>query len=218
MDEVCAKGGRMRKLFAIAAVLLFATTARAQFLGQLSHARVLDQGGGLIGGNVGIYDDNAVAAFGQYRYGLTDLIDAGFKLGFLDPGGSGGTGIAVQGDGRYQLLFQKLKDPLDLSLGGGVEFFFGEDLTITSFLFNGMVSHRLESANGRGITPYGRAQLRAERISVDVGPRNVADTDLEFGLNGGAEFEVAPALALAAELQLDTSVDFGLLFGLNYRF
>lgn len=208
----------MRKLLATAAILLLATSAQAQFLGQLSHARVLEQGSSLIGGYAGIYDDNAVAAFGQYRYGFNNAIDGGFKLGFLDPGSRAGTGIAVGGDARYQILHQKLRDPLDLSLGGGLEFFFGDNFTLFSVQFNGMTSYRFESATGRGMTPYGRAQLRAERVSVDVGPGNGANTEMEFGINGGGEFEIAQAIALVGELQLDSSIDFGLLFGLNYRF
>ncbi len=210
----------MKKLFAAAAIVLAASSAQAQFLAQMSHARVLDQGGSLIGGYAGIYDNDAVGFFGQYRNGFANSIDGGFKLGFLDPGSGADGGIAIQGDLRYQLLHQKLRDPLDLSLGGGAEFFFGDNFTIISLLFNGMGSYRFESAAGRGVTPYGRAQLRVERVSVDFGPPigEAADTDMEFGLNGGGEFEIAQAIALVGELQLDSSVDFGLLFGLNYRF
>ncbi len=217
----------MRKLFAFALVLLIATTARAQFLGQLTDARVQDQGRSQLGGYVGIYDDDVFSIFGQYRYGFARAIDGGFKIGFVDASG-GESGIAVAGDARYQLLHQKpagpqqAGDPLDLSLGGGLEFYFGDFISVFSIEFNGMVSHRFSSASGRGITPYGRAQIRMERISVDVGPPfgDISDTEGEFGINAGAEFEFAQQLSAAGELQLDSSelADFGLLFGLNYRF
>jgi len=201
----------MKKLFACAAVLMLATSAQAQFLGQLTDARVQDQGRSFMGGYVGIYDDNAFSAFGQYRYGFGPSVDGGFKLGFLDAGSE--TGIAVAGDARYQLLHQKAADPLDLSLGGGVELFFGRDFSIFSIQFNGMVSHRYVSASGRGITPYGRAQVRAQREG-----NGVSDTEGEFGINAGGELEFAQGLSAVAELQLDSKVDFGLIFGLNYRF
>jgi hypothetical protein len=152
----------MRKLIVFAAVLLLATSAQAQFLGQMSHARVQEQGSSLIGGYAGIYDDNAVSFFGQYRFGMASYLDGGFKLGFLDPGSGADAGIAVQGDLRYQILHQKLRDPLDLSLGGGAEFFFGDNFTVISFLFNGMGSYRFAQANGRGCSRHGPG-IRAER-------------------------------------------------------
>lgn len=204
----------MRKLSAFALVLLFATTARAQFLGQLSDARVQDQGRSLVGGYIGIYDDDVFSVFGQYRYGLARAVDGGIKAGFVDaPGGE--SGIAMAGDARYQLLHQKAADPVDVSIGGGLEFYFGDAVTVVSFQFNGMVSHRFVSASGRGITPYGRAQVRLERIG-----NGGSDTDGEFGINAGAEIEFAQGISAVGELQLDSSplADFGLIFGLNYRF
>jgi len=61
--------------------------------------------------------------------------------------------------------------------------------------------------------------VRIERTSVDLGPfGDVSNTDGEFGVNMGGEFEVAQAISAVAELQLDSDVDFGLLVGLNYRF
>jgi hypothetical protein len=212
----------MRKLFAAALVLLFATSARAQFLGQMTDARVLDQGHSLMGGYVGIYDDDGLALFGQYRYGFSRDIDGGFKLGFVDVGPEDGIGVA--GDARYQVLHQKpatpqrAGDPVDLSLGGGVELFFGDVFSIFSIQFNGMVSHRFVSASGRGMTPYGRAQVRIQRVGVDTPAGDFSDTEGEFGINAGGELEFSQGLSAVAELQLDSDVDFGLLFGVNYRF
>ena len=212
----------MRKLFALALVLLYATTARAQLLGQLTDARVQDQGHSLLGGYVGIYSDDVMSFFGQWRYGISNGIDAGAKLGFVDLNG-GESGIGVAGDVRYQLLHQRpattqqAANPVDLSLGGGLEFYFGDVFSIFSVQFNGIVSHRFTSTGGRGMTPYGRAQLRMEHVSVDGGG---SDTDAEFGIHAGGEFEFAQQLAVVGELQLDSSelADFGLIFGVNYRF
>ncbi|MCI0330247.1 MAG: hypothetical protein L0196_04750 [candidate division Zixibacteria bacterium] len=214
----------MRKVFALALVLLFAATARAQFLGQMMDARVLDQGRSFMGGYVGIYDDDALAVFGQYRYGFARDVDGGFKLGFVDVGPEDGIGVA--GDARYQVLHQRAAspqraaDPVDLSVGGGVELFFGDVFSIFSIQFNGMVSHRFVSASGRGMTPYGRAQVRIQRVGVDFGPPigDRSNTEGEFGINAGGEFEFAQQLSAVGELQLDSDVDFGLIFGLNYRF
>lgn len=217
----------MRKILASVFVLALATTARAQILGQLTDARVLDQGHSQLGGYIGIYDDNVFSLFGQFRYGLSPSMDAGGKVGFVDLS-HGESGIGVAGDVRYQLLHQRpastrqAANPVDLSLGGGLEFYFGDAISIFSIEFNGMVSHRFVSAGGRGMTPYGRAQLRIQRVSVDVGPPfgNASDTKGEFGINAGGEFEFAQQLSAVGELQLDSSDlgDFGLLFGLNYRF
>jgi len=146
----------MKKVFWTGVVMLFAASAQAQFLGQLTDARVREPGRSQMGGYVGIYEHDAFSFFGQYRYGFANSMDGGFKIGFLDPGAGSG-GVAVGGDARYQLLHQNMKDPVDFSLGGGLEFFFGDNFSIFSILFNGAVSHRFESASGRGITPYGRA-------------------------------------------------------------
>ena len=127
----------MKKFFALALVLLFTTTARAQFLGQLTDARVLDQGRSLMGGYIGIYDDDVFSVFGQYRYGFAPAIDGGFKIGFVDASG-GESGIAVAGDARYQLLHQRpaspqqAENPVDVSLGGGLEFYFGDAVSVFS--------------------------------------------------------------------------------------
>jgi hypothetical protein len=133
-------------------------------------------------------------------------------------------GIGVAGDARYQVLHQKpatpqrAGDPVDLSLGGGVELFFGDVFSIFSIQFNGMVSHRFVSASGRGMTPYGRAQVRIQRVGVDTPAGDDSDTEGEFGINAGGELEFSQGLSAVAELQLDSDVDFGLIFGLNYRF
>jgi len=197
-------------------LLLLVPPAQAQFLGQLSTARTLPVGKYDLGGYFGVYED-AFAFFGQFRGGAADHLDLGMKLGVInyDPPGKNGsnTGVILGGDLKYQLLDAKLKDPFDLSIGAGFEFFSVKDYDSFSFGANFCGSKDFPLSKGRVITPYGRLNLRGERAPDEVGRK---ETDFQAGLNPGVSLRVTTDLQILGEFQFDDN--FGFIGGLTYSF
>ena len=201
--------------------LLFLTpSVQAQFLGQLSTARALPVGGYDFSGHFGVYED-AFAFFGQFRGGIVEYLDFGVKLGMIsfDYGIESSEGIILGGDFKYQLLDANLEDPLDLSIGVGLEFFSVTDYNVFSFGANFCGSKDFVLAKGRTITPYGRLNLRGQREHIETGPywdRDITDTDFQVGLNAGVSLKVSSYIQILGELQFDDK--FGFIGGLTYSF
>ncbi|EQB63463.1 MAG: hypothetical protein RBG1_1C00001G1042 [candidate division Zixibacteria bacterium RBG-1] len=195
--------------------LVFASVSQAQFLGQVSTARTVSPGGSLVGGYIGVQDE-LLALFGQYRYGFAKYFDGGVKFGFIDL--SDETGLVLGGDVKYQILEDPFTAPFDLALSGSVEFAATDPVTVLSFGGNVIGSKDFKLRTGRTISPYGKINLRAERVEVDQPPpfANVSDTDFEMGGYFGADFEVANSFHLLGEFVFDN--EFGFIFGVNYSF
>ncbi len=212
---------KLRIVILITLSLIFSvTSAQAQFLGQLSTARTLPVGSYDLGGYFGVYED-AFAFFGQFRGGVADYFDLGMKLGVIsfDPGfGESSQGIILGGDFKYQLLDANLKDPFDLSIGAGLEFFSLSDFNTFSFGANFCGSKDFPLAKGRVITPYGRLNLRGQREHFDAGSRwnDHAGTDFKVGLNPGVSLKVSNNFQILGELQFDDN--FGFIGGVTYSF
>jgi hypothetical protein len=193
-------------------------SAQAQFLGQLSTARTLPVGQYDLGGYFGVYED-AFTFFGQFRGGVADYFDLGLKLGLVsfDPGGEG---IILGGDFKYQLLDAKQKDPLDLSLGAGLEFSSVSDFNIFSFGANFCGSYDFALSKGRVISPYARLNLRSQREHVEGGPNwldhDFTNTDFKVGINPGVSLKVSTYFQILGELQFDDN--FGFIGGVTYSF
>ena len=110
-----------RITLAISFSILIYGTALAQFSGQLSTPRTMDNGASLGGIYAGIYDD-AIGVLGQYRYGVGGYTDIGFKLGLLDlDGRNSDAAIDFAFDVKYQVMEMKMRDPFELSVDGAVE-------------------------------------------------------------------------------------------------
>ncbi len=196
---------------AISLFLSLTIPAFAQFAGQLSTPRTVDNGASLGGLYAGIYED-AIGVLGQYRYGIGGYTDIGFKLGLLDLDWHGSdTGIDFAFDLKYQVMERRLRDPFELSIAGGAEFLFAEDMNIISFGFSPIGSYPVKLKNGRILEPYGRLQIRIERTDLD---RFGDDTDLELGLNLGTAFELSKNTRAIGELQFDEQ--FGFIFGAEF--
>lgn len=196
--------------------LVFASVSQAQFLGQVSTARTVSPGGSMVGGYIG-FQDELIALFGQYRYGFAKYFDGGVKFGFIDYFDE--TGLVLGGDLKYQILQDPFTAPLDLALSGSVEFAATDPVTVLSFGGNVIGSKDFKLNTGRTISPYGKINLRAERVEVDLPPPasgNASDTDLEIGGYFGADFEVANSFHLLGEFVFDN--EFGFIFGVNYSF
>jgi len=212
----------MRRLtVAILAVglLLSASAAEAQFTGQLSTARALHVGNYDLGGYFGVYD-GAFAFFGQFRGGVSQDFDLGMKLGVIniDPGSR--TGVILAGDLKYQILNVRAKDPFDLSIGAGLEFFSVSDFNTFSFGANFIGSYDFDLSKGRVISPYGRLNLRGQREHWDFGEwwTGVSHTETDFhaGLNPGVSLKVSDNLQIIGEFQFDEN--FGFIGGVTYSF
>lgn len=200
-----------RITLAISFSILIYGTALAQFSGQLSTPRTMDNGASLGGIYAGIYDD-AIGVLGQYRYGVGGYTDIGFKLGLLDlDGRNSDAAIDFAFDVKYQVMEMKMRDPFELSVDGAVEFLFAEDLNIVSFGFAPIGSYIVQLKNGRTLEPYGRLQMRVERWDFDGGD----DTDFQLGFNMGTAFELSGSTRVLGELQFDDQ--FGFFFGAEFE-
>ncbi|MDP3025227.1 MAG: hypothetical protein Q8O10_06800 [candidate division Zixibacteria bacterium] len=205
--------------------LIFSVSvAQAQFTGQLSTARTLPVGGYDLGGYFGVYED-AFAFFGQFRGGVVEYLDLGMKLGVIsyDPSGleGSGEGVILGGDLKYQILDAELKDPFDLSVGAGLEFFSTShnDDNYNSFSFgaNFCGSKDFALAKGRVISPYGRLNFRGQREPKDENrPWDRKETNFKPGLNPGVSLKVSNYVQIIGELQFDDN--FGFIGGLTYSF
>jgi hypothetical protein len=208
---------------AISIFLSLTVPAFAQFAGQLSTPGTMDNGASLGGLYAGIYED-AIGVLGQYRYGVGGYTDIGFKLGLLDLDNWLGSdaGIDFAFDVKYQVMERRLRDPFDLSIAGGTEFLFAEDMNIISFGLSPIGSYPVKLRNGRILEPYGRLQIRIERTHLDhvivngIQRGSDDDTDLELGLNLGTAFELSKSTRAIGELQFDEQ--FGFMFGAEFGF
>lgn len=198
------------------AALLLAPSAQAQFLGQLAPARTLSQGSALAGGYFGLYED-ALAFFGQFRYGMARNLDGALKFGFIDfDGPANDAGFVIGADLKYQFFDDRLGDPLDLAFGGSFGFAGTSDFTDFALGFDFISSKSFKMRNGNHVTPYGRLNLRGERVEVDTPFGNADDTDFNIGLNLGTDFELTTDFSLLGELQIDDQM--GFIAGFAYRF
>jgi hypothetical protein len=205
-------------------IMVSAFSASAQFLGQLSTAQTLPKGETMLGAYLGIYD-NAFSIFGQLRHGIVRYLDFGFKMGMLnlDPGyGEGNTGLTFGGDVKYWFMERKSGDPLDLSLGGGMEFLKITDYSLFTLGGNVIASYEFEYRPQRSVTPYGRLNLRWERARFKgswhwwgwkVG--NWTRDEANIALSLGADLKLSQDLNLVGELEIDDNV--GFVAGVNYK-
>ncbi len=205
-------------------VLLLTLSASAQFLGQLSTAQTLNKGETMLGAYLGIYED-AFSVFGQFRHGMLTYLDFGFKMGMLDldPGyGEGKTGLVFGGDVKYWFMERASNDPLDLSLGGGMEFLQIADYDLFTLGGNVIASYQFEYGPQKAVTPYGRLNLRWERATFKRSPRWIwglekedrIHDDMGVALSLGADLKLSQDLNLVGELQIDDNV--GFVAGVNY--
>ncbi len=212
----------MRKTVLIFAALLLITagSASAQFLGQMSPASVLAQNTGKIGGYI-VSAEDAFAVVGSFRYGFGSFTEGRVRLGFIDQEGPHTDPHIILGaDAKYVLWkFNDgttgtsspggYKNPIDLSLGGEMEYAKMETSDVLGLGGSVIASRPFLFTNGSSIEPYARLNLRYQRVGFDdfyvndVIHDGGSDSDFKVGLNVGALFSVTPLVDFTAEFQLD---------------
>jgi len=183
--------------------------------GNLATADACGFGVGYLGGFVGILDD-ATTVFGSLSYGFSEYTEGRIKLGFSDPDGSSTDPELMLGvDFKYEFMDyydKNANNPADMAFGGFLEYV---DYSFVSFLEIGgnyIVSIPYRFSSGKRIIPYGRADLRLEKASVDGGD---SDSDFKFGLNLGVKYELSKEMNLYGEFQIDGLN--GLFAGIDVR-
>jgi hypothetical protein len=199
-------------------------SASAQFLGQLSTAQTLNKGETMLGAYLGIYDD-AFSVFGQIRHGMVRYLDFGFKGGMLNLNagyGEDNTGLVFGGDVKYWFMDREANDPLDLSLGGGMEFLKITDYSLFSLGGNAIASYEFEYGRQKSVTPYGRLNLRWERASFKRSLRlwgweegHWTHDEMDVALSLGADLKLSPDFSIIGELEIEDNV--GFVAGVNYK-
>jgi len=195
-------------------LLIFPVTfsiALAQYSGQLSTAETVLKGTSEGSGFVAIYEDG-FGVIGQYRAGFGGYSDLGGKAGIIDYE-EGQTGFFAGLDYKYQIMEVRIQDPIDMSIGGMVDFALFDKFNILSFGGYLVGSRPLELSSGRKITPYGRLILRIDRADHDIAGE---DTDFNIGISAGGALELSSSTKALLELQLDEEVALfmGVSFGL----
>jgi hypothetical protein len=196
----------------IAAVIFFMTSLSfAQFTGQLAPAVTVAKNTSRGMANIGVYD-GALGLFGEYRYGIGGYTDAAAKIGFVDFDGTSETGMIIGGDLKYQVMELRIKDPIDLSVGGQFEsmvFIPGNFFTIGPYVVG---SYPVKLNSGKHITPYGKLIFRMKWY--DAGRETKSEFNL--GFNTGATLELNSNTSVSAEFQFHDPV--GFLMGMSFGF
>ncbi len=190
----------------------------AQFLGQLNTAKTFDPGEYNLGAYLGVYED-AISTFGQFRLGITDRLDFGFKMGILDfqtTGEHDNTGPILGGDFKYSVLETEIGDPFDLSLGMVWEYSSVDHLKRFGIGGNFIISKGFNLESGNILSPYGRLNIRSEKLTIEnsSGNKDRSETELEIGATVGAVLQARGGWHFVGELHLDEY--YGFLMGLSY--
>jgi hypothetical protein len=203
----------MKKTFLTIAAftLITASLSFGQFTGQLGTAVTVAKGNARGLANIGIYDE-ALGLFGEYRYGIGGYTDGALKIGFVDFDGSSESGMVFGGDIKYQVMELRIKDPLDLSVGGQFEsmvFIPRNFFTLGPFVVG---SYPIRLNSGKNLSPYGKLIFRMKWY--DAGRTTRSDFDL--GFNAGANLELNSNTSVSAEFQFHDPV--GFLMGISFGF
>ena len=180
--------------------------------GCLTTARSQGMGKGSFTGGVGIA--NATSVAGMFNYGLSESTDGRVKLGFIDGKGNEDIEWTFGLDFNVQVWDVKstAANSIDLAIGGLFEYIGVGDGSILQLGGQVLGSYPFVMTNGTTLSPYGRINLRMERMSYTF---KDSDSDLRFGLNAGVGWAISPTINLYAELQIDGND--GLFLGADFN-
>lgn len=201
---------RTIKILIVAGMIISATSASGQFLGQMSPAGVLQANTGKVDAYA-VTAEDGFAVVGSVRYGLAQYFEGRARLGFIDPDGPN-TDLQVLfgGDIKYQLWkYKEQNNPCDLSLGADVEYTKLDPGNILCFGGSVIGSMPYRFKNGTSIEPYARINLRLQRNSIN----GHSDSDFKVGSSIGTVLSIARLTDVTAEIQFDEEMAF--MFGAN---
>lgn len=183
----------------------------AQLLGGQVTAAVEEVGARIVGGHAGITGD-FVSLVGQFRYGVTSSFDMGAKVAYVDFETPGVSSLALNADGRIQILDVFLQDPVDVAFGPEVTYFRAEG--ITNWFFGGyvVVSKEFTLSNGKPMAPFSRLGVRMYKMEDGSGSSN----ELDAGVSFGAKYGVSGYTSLWAEILIEDAGT-GLYVGAQYQ-
>ncbi len=180
--------------------------------GCLTTARSQGMGRGSFTGGVGIA--NATSVAGMFNYGLSESTDGRVKLGFIDGKGNDDIEWTFGLDFNVQVWDVKstAANSIDLAIGGLFEYVGVGDASILQLGGQVLGSYPFVMTNGTTLSPYGRVNLRMERLSYSGLD---SESDLRFGLNAGVGWEISSTFALYGEFQMDGND--GLFLGAEFN-
>ena len=183
----------------------------AQLLGGMATASVEEVGAQVAGGHVGITGD-FVSLTGQFRFGVTSSFDMGAKAAFVDFEAPGISSLALNADGRIQILDVFLQDPLDLAFGPEVTYF--RAAGVTNWFFGGfaVVSKEFTLSNGKPLAPYSRLGVRMHKIEVG----SVSTSEMDTGVSFGTKYGISGYTSLWGEILIEDAGT-GLYVGAQYQ-
>ena len=206
------------RIAVIAAVLFAAPAAHAQLPSTYSGANVLPVNTHVFGAYVPL-SSNAVGALAQLRLSFLPGVDFGFQGGLsrLDRSAGSKTLIRLGTDVKIALAHASEARPLDMSIGGALGIFAGDNYNLLSIGPTFTVSRTWQSGS-TSFTPYAGAGLSI--TTINVGDRN--DNDFSLPLRFGAELGISPAARLVGEYTVKVSSDIGddgeFVLGVNLPF
>ena len=171
------------------------------FMSQLSDARTIDDDAVIIGGGVSIFDD-LLGLGGNVRIGVMEGLEIGFRGGLInvDAGDEDHNGVTFGGDIKYQVMDVAFGDAIDLSIGGGIEYYnLPGDATLWMFGANTIVSYPILFEGDQILSPFFRLNTRFDR---GPGGGGGSDTDFELGFGFGAMFEITKMFGFFAEANI----------------
>jgi hypothetical protein len=178
--------------------------------GQLSTAEAVPPGAIDAGANVGFYDHTNVM-FGHFRMGIVTNTDFDVKLGIDD---------TEQGDDPHFMIGMSVKSRIisredyylpDLAISGFAEYYDTGEHSELWMLGTGLIgSYPIEVNSYINLTPYGRLNFRAERLTQN----GYKDTDFDIGLNLGTRYTASDRMQFYGEFQIDDQ--WGFLTGINF--
>lgn len=186
--------------------------AAGSHFGSFSTARTLGMGHGAFGLGVGLADRTSFV--GSFNYGLSRFTEGRIKLGLVDVdyGGDSEIKLSVAADFKYQfMVMDKVSNsPLDMATGAFFEFIDYDGASLLQLGGHLIGSYPVLLSNGKVLSPYGRLNIRLERVS-----NGGSDSDMQFGLNGGVAFELTKTINLYGEFQIDGND--GIFLGIDFQ-
>jgi hypothetical protein len=189
--------------YTVATVAVIALLMAAPVSGQVYHqypgAPVVGETEPALGATFGFGNDLA-RLLGYGRFNVSEVSDFGIEVlldhfdpDFVDDGWRFGAGA----DFKYAIVPADTDLPFDLSVGGGIGFQAGNDVTNFNIPAGAVISRPLELQNRRVLVPYAGLYLVFSHVSIDVpaGLPDYDDSDLDVELRLGSRLEIGAGIS-----------------------